>query len=31
MYKMMSDSVKNDIGNQNFDDYINRIYSYYII
>ena len=31
MYKMMSDIVKNDIGSQNFDDYINRIYSYYII
>ena len=31
IYKMMKDNVENDIGNQNFDNYINRIYSYYII
>ena len=29
MYKMMKDTVKNDIANQNFDDYVNKIYSYY--
>lgn len=29
-YMMMQNAIKNDIANQNFDNYINNIYSYYV-
>ena len=28
---MMQNAIKNDIANQNFDNYINNIYSYYVV
>lgn len=30
-FKMMQNAIKNDIANQNFDNYINNIYSYYVV
>ena len=30
-YKMMNDAINSDIGNQSFDNYINKIYTYYVV
>ena len=27
---MMNDAINSDIGNQSFDNYINKIYTYYV-